>query len=71
MKTVTRFAPSPSGDMHLGHAFAACEARRLADENNGEMRLRIEDIDQGRCDARYIVSIRMILNISALPGKAR
>ena len=46
MKTVTRFAPSPSGDMHLGHAFAAFEARRLADENNGEMRLRIEDIDE-------------------------
>ena len=58
MKTVTRFAPSPSGDMHLGHAFAAFEARRLADENNGEMRLRIEDIDQGRCDARYIVTIK-------------
>ena len=58
MKTVTRFAPSPSGDMHLGHAFAAFEARRLADENNGEMRLRIEDIDEGRCDARYIVTIK-------------
>jgi glutamyl-Q tRNA(Asp) synthetase len=48
-KTVTRFAPSPTGLLHLGHVhsalFAACAAR----EANGRFLLRIEDIDPGRC----------------------
>ena len=46
---VTRFAPSPTGHLHLGHAYAAlfaeCQAARLG----GIMRLRIEDIDRTRC----------------------
>ncbi|MGC6484271.1 MAG: tRNA glutamyl-Q(34) synthetase GluQRS [Candidatus Puniceispirillales bacterium] len=58
MKTVTRFAPSPSGYLHLGHAYAALEARRLADVDGGEMRLRIEDIDAPRCDPLYDPAIR-------------
>lgn len=47
----TRFAPSPTGPLHLGHAFAALTAARLADP--GEFLLRIEDIDQSRCRAEY------------------
>lgn len=42
-----RFAPSPTGRLHLGHAFAALEATRLADP--GQFLLRIEDIDRDRC----------------------
>ena len=45
--TRTRFAPSPTGPLHLGHAYAALTAAALADE--GQFLLRIEDIDQTRC----------------------
>ncbi|MCV2447866.1 tRNA glutamyl-Q(34) synthetase GluQRS [Paracoccus sp. DMF] len=51
METVTRFAPSPTGPLHLGHAFAALTAARLADP--GRFLLRIEDIDQSRCRPEY------------------
>lgn len=49
--TVTRFAPSPTGPLHLGHAFAALTAARLA--GPGQFLLRIEDIDQSRCRPEY------------------
>ncbi len=45
----TRFAPSPTGPLHLGHAYSALVAFELANANNGEFLLRIEDIDQSRC----------------------
>ncbi len=45
----TRFAPSPTGYMHLGHAYAALLGWRIAREAGGRFRLRIEDIDSGRC----------------------
>lgn len=51
----TRFAPSPTGPLHLGHAFAALTAARLADP--GQFLLRIEDIDQSRCRPEYEVLI--------------
>jgi glutamyl-Q tRNA(Asp) synthetase len=41
----TRFAPSPNGPLHLGHAYAAIVAHDLAREQGGEFLLRIEDID--------------------------
>lgn len=44
----TRFAPSPTGPLHLGHAWAALVAAEA-----GEMLLRIEDIDQSRARAEY------------------
>ena len=43
---VTRFAPSPSGPLHVGHLLAALQARRLADVQGGSCLLRVEDIDQ-------------------------
>lgn len=43
---ITRFAPSPSGPLHVGHLLAALQARRLADANGGRCFLRVEDIDQ-------------------------
>ena len=41
----TRFAPSPSGPLHVGHLLAALQARRLADAHGGRCLLRVEDID--------------------------
>lgn len=46
--TVTRFAPSPNGPLHLGHAFSAIVAHDLAREERGRFLLRIEDIDGPR-----------------------
>jgi glutamyl-Q tRNA(Asp) synthetase len=54
---VTRFAPSPSGDLHLGHAFAALFAAARADEAHGVFLLRIEDIDVGRCRPEFEAAI--------------
>lgn len=44
----TRFAPSPNGQLHLGHAFSAIVAHDLAKERGGRFLLRIEDIDGAR-----------------------
>ncbi|MFU8863747.1 MAG: tRNA glutamyl-Q(34) synthetase GluQRS [Rhodobacterales bacterium] len=44
----TRFAPSPTGPLHLGHAYAAIVAHDLAQAADGSFLLRIEDIDQSR-----------------------
>jgi glutamyl-Q tRNA(Asp) synthetase len=48
MSFITRFAPSPTGLLHLGHAFSALTAFDAARAAGGRMLLRIEDIDQGR-----------------------
>ena len=44
----TRFAPSPTGRLHLGHVYAAKVARDLALQAGGEFLLRFEDIDSTR-----------------------
>ena len=54
---VTRFAPSPTGLLHLGHAHAALFAERVARSAVGRFLLRIEDIDQGRCRPEYEAAI--------------
>ncbi|UYH54390.1 tRNA glutamyl-Q(34) synthetase GluQRS [Qipengyuania sp. SS22] len=46
--TVTRFAPSPNGPLHLGHAYSAVVAHDLARQAGGRFLLRIEDIDGPR-----------------------
>ncbi|WP_114521005.1 tRNA glutamyl-Q(34) synthetase GluQRS [Altererythrobacter sp. ZODW24] len=46
--TVTRFAPSPNGPLHLGHAYSAIVAHDLARNGGGRFLLRIEDIDGTR-----------------------
>lgn len=50
---ITRFAPSPTGPLHLGHAYAALYAFDLARKNNGSFLLRIEDIDQSRARPKW------------------
>lgn len=48
MVETTRFAPSPNGALHLGHAYSAIVAHDLARERTGRFLLRIEDIDGAR-----------------------
>ncbi|MFP4518208.1 MAG: tRNA glutamyl-Q(34) synthetase GluQRS [Oceanicaulis sp.] len=50
---VTRFAPSPTGLLHLGHAFSAITAFNAAKTAGGEFLLRIEDIDTARCKTGF------------------
>lgn len=52
---VTRFAPSPTGPLHLGHAFSALTAWNRA--KGGTFLLRIEDIDTARCRPAYEAAI--------------
>ncbi|MBK5265371.1 MAG: tRNA glutamyl-Q(34) synthetase GluQRS [Alphaproteobacteria bacterium] len=54
---VTRFAPSPTGKLHLGHAWSALMAHDLARENGGQFRLRIEDIDATRSRMAHVEGI--------------
>jgi glutamyl-Q tRNA(Asp) synthetase len=56
--TVTRFAPSPNGHLHLGHAYAAVIAHDLARGAAGQCLLRIEDIDGARSRAELAAEFR-------------
>lgn len=53
----TRFAPSPTGRLHRGHAFSALTAYTAAKAANGRFLLRIEDIDETRCRPEYEAGI--------------
>jgi glutamyl-Q tRNA(Asp) synthetase len=53
----TRFAPSPTGYLHLGHAYAALNAAREASEAGGRLLLRIEDIDAIRSRSEFDAAI--------------
>jgi glutamyl-Q tRNA(Asp) synthetase len=55
--TVTRFAPSPTGCLHLGHVRSALEGWRAARRDGGRFLLRIEDIDLTRCRDEYAAAI--------------
>jgi glutamyl-Q tRNA(Asp) synthetase len=55
--TVTRFAPSPTGHLHLGHAHSALFAHRIARAAGGKFLLRLEDIDPGRCRPAFAEAI--------------
>ena len=57
MKLVTRFAPSPTGRLHLGHAFSALLAHDFARSRGGAFLLRIEDIDPGRSRSEHVDAI--------------
>lgn len=56
-RPTTRFAPSPNGPLHLGHAYAAIAAHDLARERDGRFLLRIEDIDGTRSRADLVPEI--------------
>jgi glutamyl-Q tRNA(Asp) synthetase len=55
--TVTRFAPSPTGLLHLGHAYSALLAHDRARASGGQFLLRIEDIDPGRSRPEFVQAI--------------
>ena len=54
---VTRFAPSPNGRLHLGHAYSALFAARFAARHGGRFLLRIEDIDHTRAREEFVQAI--------------
>ncbi|CFX07234.1 Glutamyl-Q tRNA(Asp) synthetase [Candidatus Filomicrobium marinum] len=54
---VLRFAPSPNGYLHLGHALSARVGRQLAQKLRGKFLVRIEDIDQGRTREAFVSAI--------------
>jgi glutamyl-Q tRNA(Asp) synthetase len=54
---VSRFAPSPTGRLHLGHAYSALQAHDFARKRGGRFLLRIEDIDPGRCREEFVEGI--------------
>jgi glutamyl-Q tRNA(Asp) synthetase len=54
---VTRFAPSPTGPLHLGHAFSAMLAHDMARAEGGRFLLRIEDTDRARCKPAWEAQI--------------
>ncbi len=56
-RSTFRFAPSPNGALHLGHAYSALLNQRLAAEAGGRLLLRIEDLDQTRCKREYEAAI--------------
>ncbi|MGH7119720.1 MAG: tRNA glutamyl-Q(34) synthetase GluQRS [Acetobacteraceae bacterium] len=57
MSIVTRFAPSPTGLLHLGHARAALVAWQRARRVGGRFLLRIEDLDATRCRPEFVAAI--------------
>ncbi|MEE9433807.1 MAG: tRNA glutamyl-Q(34) synthetase GluQRS [Sphingorhabdus sp.] len=56
-RVVTRFAPSPNGSLHLGHAYAAIAAHDFARAAGGKFLLRIEDIDGSRSRTEHVDAI--------------
>src|SRR4051812_26139320 len=54
---ISRFAPSPTGRLHLGHAYSAVMGHARARESGGEFLLRIEDLDQTRSRPEFVDGI--------------
>jgi glutamyl-Q tRNA(Asp) synthetase len=54
----TRFAPSPTGKLHLGHAYSAALAHDAARKAGGRFLLRIEDLDQTRSRPEFVAAIK-------------
>jgi glutamyl-Q tRNA(Asp) synthetase len=57
MTTITRFAPSPTGRLHLGHAYSALFADQQARLGDGQFLVRMEDIDISRCRPAFDTGI--------------
>ena len=56
-QVTTRFAPSPSGRLHLGHAYSSAIGHARAKAGGGDFLVRIEDLDPGRCRPEFIDGI--------------
>ena len=66
---VTRFAPSPTGLLHIGHVYSLACSYEFAKKNNGKFILRIEDIDFTRCKKLFIEQIIDDINWLKIPFK--
>ncbi|MDP2389553.1 MAG: glutamate--tRNA ligase family protein, partial [Acidobacteriota bacterium] len=55
---ITRFAPAPTGYLHLGHVVNALHVWQAADDRDGRVQLRIEDHDRQRARPEYEAAIR-------------
>lgn len=71
MTVQTRFAPSPTGKLHLGHALSALVAYDLASKNHGEFILRFEDIDHTRVRSHYYREIEEDLHWLGITWKQK
>ncbi len=74
METVGRFAPSPSGRLHLGNLLCALLVWLSARQKDGRVLLRVEDLDTARCPRRYAAQMERDLRWLGLdwdigPGK--
>lgn len=56
-RPIFRFAPSPNGELHLGHAYSALLNAQMAEQSGGRLLLRIEDIDTTRCTPQFEAAI--------------
>ena len=65
--TVTRFAPSPTGHLHLGSVYSALFAWRSAREEDGRYLVRIEDIDHTRCKPEFTAQMPVSYTHLTLP----
>jgi glutamyl-Q tRNA(Asp) synthetase len=65
---VTRFAPSPTGRLHLGHAYSAVIGHARAREEGGQFLLRIEDLDPTRSRLEFVSGIEQDLRWLGLEG---
>ena len=61
-REVTRFAPSPTGRLHLGHAYSAVIGHRRARNRGGKFLLRIEDLDPTRSRPEFVAGIEQDLS---------
>ena len=64
---VTRFAPSPTGYLHRGHAYSALTAVQAAQDADGRFILRIEDIDATRCRAHAVMVLPQLGPMALAP----
>tara|TARA_B100001093_G_scaffold497984_1_gene545548 strand:+ start:208 stop:1191 length:984 start_codon:yes stop_codon:yes gene_type:complete len=67
----TRFAPSPTGLLHVGHAYAAYVVWQIAGENPDKFLLRIDDLDYTRCSDKYIHQLKSDLSWLDISWSAR
>lgn len=64
---ITRFAPSPSGFLHLGHCYSAMFTHHIAKASGHDMLLRIDDIDSTRCKPHFVDAIFADLDFLDIP----
>ena len=64
---VTRFAPSPTGPLHLGHVYSLLYSYNYSKVNSGKFLLRIEDIDFTRCKEKFVKEIIDDINWLKIP----